>query len=266
MKWPLRLIIGLVVLEGGCLEPNPLFRPNSPLDGSSPPIDSRGSIDNNISIDGGRTKDAGCIPYSFLGCQKNIRLSCNSFGNGLVYEYCDPYGCNEEHQRCNECDPKAAPTCQQHQLQVCNSDGTLKTSPCPSGCKITYEDQDQDGYGNPAIKAAGCSVPNNYVNNNQDCDDRDERAHPGQLQFFSSGTKGTNSFDYNCDGTTERQIDQLVHCKWQDKQCVGEGWTSGPGALIPACGQSGWLISCTKGLFGKCGEATPPQSQVQGCH
>jgi len=62
-----------------------------------------------------------------------------------------------------------------------------------------YRDQDNDGFGNPAVTQTGCSQPTGYVANNTDCDDNDALEKPGQVWY-----KDADGDDYS-DGTTLTQ-------------------------------------------------------------
>jgi hypothetical protein len=60
---------------------------------------------------------------------------------------------------------------------------------------------------------AGCvgdTPPAGFVADNTDCDDGDANAHPGQTAFFPTTSAGVHTFDYNCDGTLEKGIDEDV--------------------------------------------------------
>jgi hypothetical protein len=96
---------------------------------------------------------------------------------------------------------------------VCNQSGNVGTCVCTAGCagvgcQLFYQDSDGDGFGNRNGSVAGgtavvgCtgSPPGGYVADNTDCDDGDGNVHPGQQGFFSTPSKGTGTFDYNCDG------------------------------------------------------------------
>jgi hypothetical protein len=102
---------------------------------------------------------------------------------------------------------------------TCNNQGSAGKCQCPGvtcaagvACQIFYADTDVDGYGdrNGTLAAgtakAGCagSPPTGFVADNTDCDDKDANVHPGQTTYFASVSKGTGTFDYDCDGTIEK--------------------------------------------------------------
>jgi hypothetical protein len=106
---------------------------------------------------------------------------------------------------------------------TCNSSGSVGQCKCPGvmcatgvACQVFYQDADGDGFGNKfgvpgamsTTAKAGCAgmPPAGYVVDNTDCDDGDPNVHPGQTAFFGAPSLGTpHTFDYNCDGTREKQ-------------------------------------------------------------
>ena len=62
-----------------------------------------------------------------------------------------------------------------------------------------YEDNDHDGYGNPAASIQACSAPEGYVTNNTDCDDASAAVHPG-------ATEVCNGIDDDCDGFIDEGV------------------------------------------------------------
>lgn len=73
-----------------------------------------------------------------------------------------------------------------------------------------------------------------------DCDDDDERAFPGQEQFFAA-PRPSGSFDFNCDGDEERSLQTDGQtCHWRWFSCRGSGWVAEP----PTCGGAGEYHEC----------------------
>ena len=132
---------------------------------------------------------------------------------------------------------------------TCNDSGSAGTCKCPNvtchagvSCAVFYPDVDGDGFGdNKATIAnsaamAGCSdtPPKGYVVDNTDCDDKDANAYPGQTAYFSTVSAGTGSFDYNCDGTSEKGVPEY------------------PGASCSFC-PDGCKVACTATSSTTCG-------------
>ena len=199
-------------------------------------------------------------------------MQCNAAGNGTVLVDCAPYLCDATNKRCTQCDPKSPPTCQGSDLLTCTADGLLAKTTCPSGCaagsctgctpKPFYKDGDGDGFGSPASKLDACVQPVGYVANNLDCDDLDPAAHPGQTAFFEQPTKGTGSFDYNCDKLAEQEAPSLVSCVVSGMSCVGDGWMT----TVPACGAVSVWAKCNKQGSGPTGCGTTTFTKTQRCH
>jgi hypothetical protein len=59
-----------------------------------------------------------------------------------------------------------------------------------------YRDADLDGYGDATQYVEGCRAPRGHVDNADDCDDLDERVHPGADDV-------PNGVDDDCDGTID---------------------------------------------------------------
>lgn len=109
------------------------------------------------------------------------------------------------------------------QLQGCDSPGqilnwagtnwecidTLPTSKItpPSGClEGQFIEWNGVGWRCPScdLDGDGYNSPGGLCNGN-DCDDLDNRAHPGQTTYYTTATP-SGSFDFNCDGMVEYEI------------------------------------------------------------
>jgi hypothetical protein len=62
-----------------------------------------------------------------------------------------------------------------------------------------YEDSDGDSYGNPNSGAQACNPPENFVANNQDCNDADAAIHPNAPEVC-------NGVDDDCDGSIDEGV------------------------------------------------------------
>jgi hypothetical protein len=86
-------------------------------------------------------------------------------------------------------------------------------------------DSDGDRY-QVSIGGATCAQP-------VDCDDADDRAHPGQEEAFSTPRTG-GGFDFDCSGVETLGDDRQGRaCQWDLFVCRGTGWLG----QIPSCGE-----------------------------
>jgi len=129
-----------------------------------------------------------------------------------------------------------------------------------SSCATTlYRDADGDAYGDGKLSKTACDgTLSGYVGNKGDCNESDPDAHPGQLEFFDQPTSGTQSFDFDCDGKETGEYPDLVDCRKEPPDCVGEGWEGS----VPACGQIGTFVPCDKG---SCNPAPQGSPKTQRC-
>ncbi|MBL8719364.1 MAG: hypothetical protein JNL79_25480 [Myxococcales bacterium] len=113
-----------------------------------------------------------------------------------------------------------------------------------------YVDKDEDGY--PATGAKSffaCECPKGSTIKSPsvvvDCNDEDSRVHPGATAFQTTaycvpGTGcATKSFDYDCNGTEEKQY--TVKFSSCSLGCAGEGLAADP---PPACGATATYTTC----------------------
>lgn len=101
-----------------------------------------------------------------------------------------------------------------------------------------YRDRDGDGYGDPKESVTSCTAPEGYVENDEDCYDRNRKVHPKQRGFFHAH-RGDGSFDYDCDGKQRRRIVDRAFCRLKpdEKGCnYASGWIQ---KRIPKCGEAG---------------------------
>jgi hypothetical protein len=115
------------------------------------------------------------------------------------------------------------------------------------GCtdpKPWYRDNDGDGHGSGIVLMA-CTPPAGYVATNDDCDEDDARAFPGQTQYFDT-PRPSGSYDFNCDKFQEKRwaAPQDSSCKVVGGNCINNAnvWF-GP---VPECGVGqDWIASCS---------------------
>lgn len=121
---------------------------------------------------------------------------------------------------------------------TCNNSGSAGKCQCPGtacaagvACQIFYQDSDVDGYGNKSgtvaagTAVAGCAgaPPAGFVADNTDCDDKDANVHPGQTAYFGVVSKGTGTYDYNCDNTIQKSVAEYpgASCRFCPTPSVG---------------------------------------------
>lgn len=115
-------------------------------------------------------------------------------------------------------------------------------------------DVDVDGYGATGSNLSQCTGSTSKA----DCNDAQVQVNPGQTQFFTAPVPGTASdYDYNCDGSQERELSTLANCA-ASQTCDAHGWQS----IVPDCGQTGTWIQCVD-LKGTCTDQQ--QTKTQGC-
>ena len=102
-----------------------------------------------------------------------------------------------------------------------------------------YQDSDGDGYGNPEVTMISIWKPSGYVMDHNDCYDLNPSANPKTVAFFERD-RGDDSFDYDCNGTSEREQTGTGSCS---NGTANQGWNG----AVPGCGHTGqWLVDCDR--------------------
>jgi hypothetical protein len=142
---------------------------------------------------------------------------------------------------------------------------------CSGGnCRLWFEDEDVDGYGNQASIRRTCGIaPAGFVANSDDCCDSDPDARPGQEEFFNSPRVGCGGFDYNCFGGNELApfTVGLTNCEsLVFPSCTERIWTSNGvnGVRPPDCGQAGGATFC--GALGSSCTSIAGGELISSCH
>ncbi len=108
-------------------------------------------------------------------------------------------------------------------------------------CKVKktfYKDADGDGFGDPKSSSKACKAPPGYVDNAEDCYDKNPDVHPKQKSYFHVH-RGDGSFDYDCDGKEKRRIMDRAFCRLKEDESgcfYASGWNQ---SKIPQCGEAG---------------------------
>jgi hypothetical protein len=116
---------------------------------------------------------------------------------------------------CNsECDSAKLPGAN------CKQAGSVGQCKCsqdcgPGGsCRLFYRDADGDGHGDPVVANAtvgcvGATPPAGYAASNDDCNDADGRAFPGQTAYFDTPELVRGGYDFNCDKIIQKQTEEF---------------------------------------------------------
>lgn len=83
-----------------------------------------------------------------------------------------------------------------------------------------YPDDDGDGYGDDSGAVSDCEQPSGYVDNDDDCDDRDDGVHPG-------ATEQCNGEDDDCDGAEDEGATSTYWYPDDDRDGFGDDSSSG---------------------------------------
>ncbi len=168
--------------------------------------------------------ESDCAPSAFCNGQtcepkKGDGVPCttpNQCGSGFCVTNGPSSVC------CNQaCDPSVVTG------GTCSASGNVGTCTCPqctgagNSCVLWYRDFDSDTFGdkfgsistNPPTAEVGCSnetPTSGWVANNTDCDDHDLNVNPDQAGYFPYPSAGNGTYDYNCDGTLEKQTTEEI--------------------------------------------------------
>ncbi len=120
---------------------------------------------------------------------------------------------------CDDDDPDIHPGA----LEVCNGadddcDGALDDDdPDISGALTWYQDADGDGSGVANFTTRGCTAPDGYVDNADDCDDEDANIHLGAVEICGG-------VDEDCDGLIDEADPDLTDLDTWYTDADGDGW------------------------------------------
>ncbi|MBI3206610.1 MAG: hypothetical protein HYZ29_34045 [Myxococcales bacterium] len=242
--------------------------------------------------------DKSCGNYQCSGA--NCLASCTLDSECVSSAYCENPACNSKLDLGKKCPKNSACKSGICVLGACCSTTCGPNFDCATGacqcngqtcdagvaCITFYQDADGDGFGNKGMYKLGCAnkPPTGYVLDNTDCYDNNKDAKPGQTQWFPTH-RGDNSFDYNCDGTQEKQYPVVSassclqclqtcsgKCGYAGFSCSGatgcpltkSGYYSDVGcggwAVLQSCVQNFDISGCISGVHVQAGSSTQ-----QGC-
>lgn len=116
----------------------------------------------------------------------------------------------------------------------CNDENACTKDLCNGLGVCTNPLEDGDGDGEAPTTLGACGL---------DCHDGNKDVFSKQTQFFDAPytlSKGTTSWDYDCNGVDERQHADVFKCVVSGTKCiVTPGWSG----TIPACGALGTYVT-----------------------
>jgi hypothetical protein len=131
---------------------------------------------------------------------------------------------------------------------------------CVSGVDEGFPDYDADG----TKDCMDLDDDNDADPDATDCCDTNANAKNGQPLYFTSGMSGACSgYDYNCNGSAERQYPGSGSCSGFILCSTTEGWDGS----VPACGQPGSYITACNWSWGSwsCVKSYSPTITAQPC-
>ena len=176
---------GHSVLTGDCDDQNSLVHPSM--------VEICDGVDNDCD---GLSDDATAVDpviwygdgdgdgYGFAG---DVQSSCQQ-----------PLGYVSDNTDCNDVDELISPAAQEVCDGVDNDCDELVDiqDDNVSDAQEWFLDHDQDGFGDAALILYACEQPEQYVSNDEDCDDLDSAQAPGLPEYC-------NNEDDNCDGSVD---------------------------------------------------------------
>jgi hypothetical protein len=133
---------------------------------------------------------------------------------------------------CDDADPNIHPDAE----EVCDAKDNDCNGLTDEGLTQTFwADLDGDGYGDPSVAITACSMPDDYTNNANDCDDSSSIISPMAIE-------SCNGSDDDCDGRIDEGVGMLLY---PDDDGDGFGVT---GAAVTSC----WDLSGHSSMPGDC--------------
>jgi len=149
----------------------------------------------------------------------------------------DGDGYSEVDGDCNDGEPAINPSATEVCDSVDNNCDSVIDEEGADGCTEFYYDYDGDGFGT-TTSACLCSADGYYTSPySTDCYDYNSDASPSATGWHSNA-RGDTSFDYNCDGTEEKEYSAVGDCSWDFIGICSmgsSGWEDGSAA---SCGDT----------------------------
>ena len=168
---------GYVVDSTDCDDTNPQIHPNVTETCNGIDDNCNSAIDEGVKNRYYRDADGDGV-----GTASNFMWACSP-----------PAGYVNIAGDCNDDDAQIFPG----NIEICDGKDNDCNGIIDEGVLNTYyRDADGDGYGNPIDTVYACNRPAGYVDNDEDCNDASDQAHPGGVEIC-------DSLDNDCDGTID---------------------------------------------------------------
>jgi hypothetical protein len=171
--------------------------------------------------------------------------------SGFVFDNSD---CNDSNAGIN---PSAIEVCDSLDndcdTNIDDADNSLDLNSAP----YWYSDGDNDGYGNPTVSARQCTAPNNYVSNNDDCNDSTSSAAPGQ-------TETCDGIDNDCDNSIDET--NASGCTTYYLDSDGDGYGNGGNSQCLCSASGNYTVTNGNDCYDSNGDARPGQSAWYTTH
>ena len=119
--------------------------------------------------------------------------------DGVSQEWCDaPAGLVANNDDCDDSDPDLSPSSAELCDEIDNDCNGVIDDESALPYQWWYEDNDEDGYGDPDDAFYACAQPEETVANDLDCDDGDDDTNP-------DATEMCDGDDNDCDGLTDEE-------------------------------------------------------------
>ena len=106
-------------------------------------------------------------------------------------------------------------------LEICNMiDDDCDGQTDEGVIKIYFADADKDSYGDLSKDVTGCTIPEGFVTNSADCNDKQKSVHPNAIELCD------NNIDENCDGVTDNAKEASLWYLDSDKDSYGKSTVS----------------------------------------
>ncbi len=151
----------------------------------------------------------------------------DGYGNGDWYvRACEqPTGWTEDLTDCLDTDPEVHLGADEVCDGIDNNCDGIEDDADSVDAPTWYDDNDEDGYGNPLRGSVSCRAPSGYVSAGTDCDDRDAEVNP-------AATEVCNGDDDDCDSSTDEADATDARTFYDDADQDGHG---DPAVTVVAC-------------------------------